>query len=767
MTPAALDRPETGLPRFLRTVALVLLLSCTAGRCFLNELPYRTSPVKPSMLTLHADRDDPLPPDRTEAARVTIALLLLTAIAMWLLAGGLDGRLVVRRGWLAGLIVVFAGLAMASAWQASNQRDAMLVWLEQVSMLGAAFLAVQLCADRHRFSLAVIVLAGVAGAMALKGLYQVGVEIPERIADFEMYGETRLRQVGWAPGTPQAQMLEQRLRDSAPLGFLSLANVFASLLIVLLAAAGGLAVDRIVAAVRSRRARPADRPRGEVDLPTVAAVLITAAALSVAVVGVLTRSRGGIAAAIVAALAAAVIYQWRDRLAQRWRLAVSVVAIVAVLGGTAVVACGLTRGSLPTKTMAFRWQYWQTSAEIVKEHPLLGVGPGNFATAYMQHRLPGAEEAVKMPHNVVMHALSQYGLPGGACYLAVLVCVAVGLARPRTHRDEDDDAPSSGRADIVLLLLVVAFVVAARATLSDAMIGPGAFFVMAILPAAALAILLAVAGWDGRRLTGTLTGPAPRIALACAVGGMLLHNMVTFTLFVPATATVFWVAAGAALARAGGVKPRTIRKTGPALSLIALAGVVAAGILVWWPIVLRTARKEEAIDLLRRGESQLAARMAEQAYEADPIDPLAAADAARIRYFAATVDDRGDAEARGRQFDRALSWAKRAIRSDPQHPGYWRLAAEMTLRPEDEQNPPDSTVGQLLHHWSRAVKLSPTDHRQRVAYAKVLSRTGRGAECLDQLREAEEINAQLNAESIYRFNEAELQEIERIRGKVK
>jgi hypothetical protein len=35
------------------------------------------------------------------------------------------------------------------------------------------------------------------------------------------------------------------------------------------------------------------------------------------------------------------------------------------------------------------------------------------------------------------------------------------------------------------------------------------------------------------------------------------------------------------------------------------------------------------------------------------------------------------------------------------------------------------------------------------------------------LRAAEEINGQLNPESIYRFNEAELRKIERIRGEVK
>ncbi len=766
MTPTAtLDRPETGAARFLRAAALVLVLSCTAARCFLSELPYRTSPVTASMLTTDTDRDDPLPPDRTEAARATIAVLLLAAVALWLLAGALDGKLGVRRAGLAGFILVFAGLAMASALHASNRRDALTIWTEQVSMLGAGFLMVQLCADRRRFSLVVIVLAGAAGAMAVTGLYQVAVGIPERIADFEMYGETRLRQVGWAPGTPQAIMLEQRLRDPAPLGFFSLANVFASLLIILLAAAGGLAVDRVVAAVKSRRARPADRPRGEVDLPTVAAVLIAAAAAAVAVVGVLTRSRGGIAAAVVAAIVAVIVYRWRDGLARRWRLGVAVVALLAVLGGGAVVAHGLTHNTLPTKTMAFRWQYWRTSAEIIKENPLWGVGPGNFATAYMQHRPPGAEEAVKMPHNVVMHALSQYGLPGGVGFLAILACVMVGLARPRTQSEEEDAAPSNGRPDIILLLLVVAFVVAALACGSDAMIGPRAFFVVAILPAAGLAILLAVAGWDGRRLAGVVSGPAPRIALACGAAGMLLHNMVTFTLWVPATATVFWVAAGAALARSGGGKPRAIRKITTPLALLALGGVVAAGILVWWPIVLKTVRREEAIDLLLRGETQRAARMAEQVHEADPIDPLALADAARIRYFAAAVDKPGDAQ--DRQFDRALSWAKRAARADPRHAGYRRLAAELTLRPEHVENPPASAVGQLLHHWNLAVQLSPTDHRMRIAYADVLLRVGRRDECLKQLRAGEEINAQLDPESIYRFDETELGEIERIRAGAK
>src|SRR4029077_21268177 len=61
--------------------------------------------------------------------------------------------------------------------------------------------------------------------------------------------------------------------------------------------------------------------------------------------------------------------------------------------------------------------------QIFKEHPLRGIGYGNFGYAYLAARVPAAAEEVKDPHNLVVRALSELGLVGAALLIAWLVRV--------------------------------------------------------------------------------------------------------------------------------------------------------------------------------------------------------------------------------------------------------------------------------------------------------------------------------------------------------
>ncbi|MCK4602465.1 MAG: O-antigen ligase family protein, partial [Phycisphaerae bacterium] len=431
-----------------------------------------------------------------------------------------------------------------------------------------------------------VVLAGVGATLAVKGFYQFLAEVPDRVNLFEVNPAEQLAHIGTTPGTVKARLFEARLRDPAPFGFFALANLFASLLIVLLAAAGGLAADKLTAALRNRTAAAAGRKRGEIHLPTLAAALSIIVAVAVAVVLLLTRSRGAIVAAAVALPAAVAGYLLRDRIARHWRRGVLAAACAFLLGLAAVVAYGCKYDRLPTRTMTFRWYYWTASARIVGDNPVFGVGPGNFPAAYLRYRRPAAEEAVKMPHNVLAHAATQYGLPGGALYLAIIAYVLVGMCRPRKSDELDEDLPVAHRLGLVRTgVLLVAAVVAARLLFGGAGSDPYMIVLEVALPAGVLCAALAVAAW-----TGGLEAPrsASRIALACGAAAFVLHNMVTFSLWIPATALVFWTAAGASLARTGS-KARRLSAARWPIAAAGVAAVVAAVAVFWLPVYRKTA----------------------------------------------------------------------------------------------------------------------------------------------------------------------------------
>ncbi len=773
MTAAAQGTPDESswrgrLGAALQSAAFVVLLACVASRCFLAELPFRssavrTAPAGPNSAQGHVTA---APTDRGELARVSFAVVLLAAWALWLHGAVLAGRLRFRHGTLALLVILFAAWSLAAALYASDKRSALDSWIEQVSLLAAGVLAVQMCSDRRRFALLVIVLAGLAGAMAIKGIYQVAVEVPERVRDFELYRAERLAQFGWAEGTPQAKLIASRMRDTAPFGFFGLANLFGSLMILLTAAAGGLAMAKIIAAVRAGKPA-AQRKRGEIDLPTLASILTAILAVAAAVVLLLTRSRGAIGGVVVAGALGAAVYLLLRRLSRRWRTCVLVGALVFLLGAAGVVAYGCVRDRLPTKTMTFRWYYWTASARIVRGSPLLGVGPGNFPSAYLRHRRAAAEEEVKMPHNALVHAATQYGLPGAALYLAILAYMLIGATRPGRFSEAGEDS-SYDRRDrpwrrwqvLLILAIVTASVLVARAIFAD-LDDPVLLIFEGVLPAAALAVCLLLAAW----MAG-LSGSAMmqreslvRVVLICGLFGFLLHNMVTFSLWAPAAALVFWTAVGACLARAGGGEPRALNVlVGRAAGTGAVVAVAVVLAFLWSPALLRTYFTEMMLGSLSRGRLSVAAVQAGTAAAIDERDAIAAADAARLSLAEAAADPRNEF-----LLITAYDWAKQAIERDPARWTYRSLAARIAMQFAEANVPEGPTYQSALAHMANAVELNPNDARLRLAYARMSTAAGRREQCLAQLRTAEAIEAQLFGESVEKFNPAERREIEKLR----
>ena len=90
-------------------------------------------------------------------------------------------------------------------------------------------------------------------------------------------------------------------------------------------------------------------------------------------------------------------------------------------------------------TPAGRLGYWQAGLRMAGDHPLLGVGPGNYPSRSLEYRKTGIArdaEARNDPHSVYVGILAELGIAGAACLAAVLFGVirAVWRLRDRLHR---------------------------------------------------------------------------------------------------------------------------------------------------------------------------------------------------------------------------------------------------------------------------------------------------------------------------------------------
>lgn len=723
---------ETWLPQlsgFLERLAFVMLLAVITARPFLAEIPFGAGGSVVTAAAAAAEggggsaagqAGERAIVDKSELARVTFAVAILIIAAIYLTSTAVSGRLTVHQPIIGAMIAAFIALGLVSALCASNKRAGLDSWIEQTSLLLAGFLSIQLFRTRTRFVLLICVLTAVAATLATKGFYQYFVENPDFVRAFVSEQNQQLRAAGYDPASPQARAFVNRLLDRAVFGYFGLANIFASLMIVLSMAGLGLAIAKLKRAIGLRPQWKQQAGRGQIHLPTLAAVAAAILAALPLVVLPLTRSRAGIAMAGLTLAAAAILLLWGHAFARRWKASAMIIALTIILGLAGVVAYGLAKDRLPGTSLTFRWHYWTASAEIARQHPLLGVGPGNFPSAYLAVRRPAAEEAVKTPHNFIAQAIAEYGLPGGLLFVAVVVVGLWKLAQPRMQRPEQAFSQTATAQNIgdslssqsqsprenlqhwvlaaVVILTATSMIVFGTGTTSLAVI-----FIDVLLPAAVLAAMLWATLWFAEPLAqyqaawrqtaavrqnsqkaamppAATRGAAPAgsapagavsamdICLGCGLVGFVLHNLVEFSLFTPATAMVFWVALGAAIAQKGEQAawnpPQIVRWVRPAF---AWAAAIAAAVWLWQPVATRTALLEQLANvpwpLSSAAHAAEAAQLAERAARADPLDAASAGEAVRF----AT----GPSQAK--------AWAREVVRRDEASSSAWSLAARADL----------------------------------------------------------------------------------------
>lgn len=65
---------------------------------------------------------------------------------------------------------------------------------------------------------------------------------------------------------------------------------------------------------------------------------------------------------------------------------------------------------------------WQSASNMFIDHPIFGVGYGNYYTNYIsEYRSPLAREYQRHPHNTFLEKLSEAGILGGISYLLLIL----------------------------------------------------------------------------------------------------------------------------------------------------------------------------------------------------------------------------------------------------------------------------------------------------------------------------------------------------------
>ena len=745
----------------LEMLAFALLLACLVARPFLGEIAYRTNSISAAVSSAVAAQVGQTPSqgaavDHSELFRVTFSIILLLAAVAWAAASALRGKIEIRHWPLAAIGGLFAVWSLISAFKAANVRVSLDAWLEQVSLIAAVVTAVQLFSNRRRMGVLLVLLGALAGTMAIKAAYQVLIETPDNIQFFEMYKDQALLRINAPEASPQAMAFENRLHDWSATGFLRLSNVFASLMILLSFAAAALAAAKFVFAKKDRAA--SKTVRGQIHLPTLAAIISAVLAACAVAALALSRSRGGMAAAGAAAATAIAIAIWGGRLAKHWKAAAIVVGGLLLAGVVAVGSYGLKNDQLPGRSMTFRWHYWTATAEIIRDNPIWGVGGGNFPAYYLQYRRAGAEEAVKDPHNVVLNSLVQYGVAGGVLLLAAIVYLLFNSFRPINKQDEisppaqGSQKSSPGRTAMIIALPPLAAMLAKFA--AGNVESPAFAFFEVFLPCAVLCLMIVACLWNGPKLEADLLDAAPgRIILACALVGFFIHGMVELNFSAPATATVFWICAGACCGFAGrGCVPVLTLQRRAAWTILA-GGILALAVLIaaqWLPVYRRTMLLDRTLEALDSRDLDAAARCAAAAADADKLDAQAAGDAALV------ISAQAQRQTKDMSLlDDALAWANRAIQLDPADAANALIKANV-LDAMHRREPNGGFNDRSLIALSRAVSLDPMNIRMRLSYAAMLSSVGKAAQAKEQALRVLELNSKLLPDSNERLRPDEL-----------
>ena len=400
----------------------------------------------------------------------------------------------------------------------------------------------------------VAITLSLVGAVAVKSVGQVFHELPQTIETLERQQDAFLQSRGWEADGPQARAFERRLLQPTATAWFAMPNVAAAV------AALGVIVGVGLALGPGRKA------------PRAAALALAGASAAM----LWTTGARAAMALTLAGLVAVLLLGVADRFrrAHAWARQPAIAWVVG-LGAPACVALGLAlRGLLGERlddlSILFRSQYAVGAARVSADHPLLGVGPDGFQSAYQRVKVPFSPEDVASPHSTPLDFIATLGL-GGWAWVALLLtaCVLLAMAGLQQRAEsEAEPAPSGpalpGRAQRWIVLIAGLLPIVTAYTETDALTPVGVLVrIGAGVAAGGVAWIVLTLG-EGRSQSQA------RRVLAIAAFVVVLHGLRDVAFVWPNAAPWLGVSVGLAIAR-----PHLNREPKPAPRAASIAGGAA------------------------------------------------------------------------------------------------------------------------------------------------------------------------------------------------
>lgn len=710
----------------LELFLLILCLCLIALRTTLTEILYPQSTDKISAL------------DTIIYSLILSSILIVTFIS-WLIFNFFTKRFLYRSTGIETGLLLLVIASVISSLAASNTRAAITSAVIFIAPLLMAVLLIQILDSSFKIKLTLAVIAA-SGFLCTYQCFEQFYDSNEKL--IEQYKEKpiqMLQSLGIQPSSLEHFQFEHRLYSKDIKGFFTTSNSAGSFIILALFAAAVLFIDKT-----KNRKHPESDPWHYLTSGTV---------LIIVVIGLLlTRSKGAILAVLLALALFASLWFLGSWIYSHKKI-ILIICLLLIASATWITfSYGLTHNRLPGgNSMLVRWQYWLAASKIATVHPYTGVGPANFATAYLRYKVPQAIETISDPHNFILSLLTQYGPIGLMAFLAI-ICLPLWKINPVTTLSETPVKTHAFKTLKILLMVFIPLVLLIfrpllmpfQNNLSIWEIATGVIQIF-ILPIATFIIgfFLITYGpvYDTqdtkRKMNITIA------ALVCAVFGLLIHNLIDFAIFEPSVFTAFCAILACLIASDLNMrrKPFLHLRANSIINIItALIGFTAIFALLYYciiPVVKSSSKINAAIKAEAIGSYQQAHILFTEAAEVDPLSTMAPYLNGQL-YKHHYVSNPGSVT---ELLIQAENCYMTAIKRNPNKFNYFEQLSDIYLLLSQVQLEPQKTewLNKAFDAKAKAVELYPGLARLHLSLAQIAEQLGKKNLALEHYEKAIEI----------------------------
>ena len=675
-----------------------------------------------------------LVPTEATSAGDTLWIAQLTLIAafgwsLWRIRSWAEFRFVLADAAIVLLVGGHVVGAMAVELGVGNARLALNVMWEWVA-LGALWSMARVLFHPGEY-LRQFLTAMLALAIALTGLgfyqhfvfyRQAGPEFARQLSELDRLEnspqrsaneEARLHELRdqWngrnlpADSSGRKQLIQRLEASSEPFGPFALANSFGGCLLVWLV----IALAWLISSVAARTNTSVN------SRPSVKAVFVLV--LATCCLGyclVLTKSRTAYFGLATGTVAAVILGRFQLRSLLLWLGALGVVASMALAIATASGGLDAEVLSEAPKSLQYRLQYWQGTAGVLTDDPLIGA-PGNFRRRYLKHKLAESSEEISDPHNFLLDVWANGGL---LAFAGILFLIFATMRANSRHEDLWNAAkgePPSQRISISRDIATGVSLAFLMVTLHDWYFANGTEFRNVVL---LCGFLLA------NRILKACSGIAfPRGAIPGAIVGLLTHLLGAGGIEMPAISQLLLVLVAAHVTcepyadrQPIPARPPVWRRLLPATAALAMGiAAVACLLTATKPTLLSRFYVAAGQGFARLGNVEQARRSLTLATESDTRSPVAWMQLGNLALTEYHSTNRTES------FEDALKSFAEALQRDPQSQGAFQgLGSTWLLRSIASDEP--AAAAKAVEFLRSAIALYPTDPAAQAGLAATAHR---------------------------------------------